>query len=135
MPLSDPQIKQKHSAMILFFCIKYFMVLTVFSQYYCTIFRCAASVSYTHLDVYKRQPIQRQRQGARNGRGCHHQHIRCPPFIFQSQTLPHTKAMLFINHHCPQIGKLHLLLNQRMGAYGNGDVYKRQGSATKKQWA
>ena len=35
----------------------------------------------------------------------------------QRQALPYTKAMLFINHHHAQIGKLHLLLNQRVGAY------------------
>ena len=60
------------------------------------------------------------RQGSRNRRGGHDQLVRMEallqPFFPQRQALMHAKAVLFVDDHQREAVKLHLLLEDGMGA-------------------
>ncbi len=67
---------------------------------------------------------QRHGQGARNGRGAHHQQMRLQAAalraraqaVAQGQALRHAEAMLLVHDRQPQAGKTHLRLNDGVGA-------------------
>ena len=62
-------------------------------------------------------------QGARNGGGRHHQQMGLlalaarAGFVAQGQPLRHAKAVLLVNDGQPQLVKLHVVLNHRVGAH------------------
>ena len=72
-------------------------------------------IQHRHIHV----AIAGQRQAARNWCGGHHQHIGGRPLGPQFHALRHAKAVLFIDHRQPQVLKLHILLEHRMGADQN----------------
>ena len=66
--------------------------------------------------------VQTQRQGARNRRGGHHQHVRLGligsrlvGLLHQLEALQNPEAVLLIDHHQPQPAELDLLFDERMG--------------------
>ena len=60
-------------------------------------------------------------QGARNGRGRHHQQMRLQAgvlqFVAQGQALRHAKAVLLVNHRQRQVFELHLGLDDGVRAH------------------
>ena len=62
-------------------------------------------------------------QSARNGGGRHHQQMGLlalaarAGFVAQGQPLRHAKAVLLVNDGQPQLLKLHVVLNHRVGAH------------------
>ena len=60
--------------------------------------------------------IDGERQGARNGRGGHDQRVRAITLRRQAHPVRHPEAVLLVDHHQAQIGKIHAVLEQRMRA-------------------
>jgi len=48
--------------------------------------------------------------------GGHHQGVGQPALFPKSGALANSKPVLFIDHHQPQVGELHPLLNEGLGA-------------------
>lgn len=65
-----------------------------------------------HVEV----AVQRQRQRAGNGRRRHVQRVRRPALFLQGFPLAHAKTVLFIGHDEPQGRKLHVVLDECVGA-------------------
>ena len=63
--------------------------------------------------------VQGQGQGARDGRGRHHEQIGLRAFLVERAALHHPKAVLLVDDRQPQASKLYLLLNQRVRAHRN----------------
>jgi hypothetical protein len=66
----------------------------------------------------------RHGNGPRYRRGRHHQHMRPPVGRLAAQrfALLDTESVLLVDHDHAQVGKLHLLFEQRMGADDDAGV-------------
>ncbi len=64
-------------------------------------------------------------QGARDGRGGHHQHVGTAALGPQRGPLHDAEAMLLVHHHQAQAGEVDLLLDEGVGA--DGDVHLAAG--------
>ena len=63
-------------------------------------------------------PVSAHGQGARNGGGGHHQHVRRDGALFpQCSALGHAKPVLFVHNRQSQLGKGHAVLQQGVGAH------------------
>ena len=89
--------------------------------------RCITPVSYTHLDVYKRQGILKERMAALMTDGLRAQILEANGYrtqILEFIDMAHTPKNLLIravyNGHCAD--------NKAPVSYTHLDVYKRQGS-------
>ena len=71
-------------------------------------------IDYRHIQIGK----ETHGQGAWYRRGRHHQLVHFCALVFQSQTLPHTKAVLLIHDDQAQVIKHHIVLKQGMRAHG-----------------
>ena len=71
--------------------------------------------------------VESHRQGAWNGRCRHHKHMRRVLALApQLCTLGHAEAVLLVNHHHTEMGKLHGVLNDSMGSYENLHLARQQ---------
>ena len=62
--------------------------------------------------------VKRERQGARNGRGRHHQHVRFRliGLLHHLEALQDAEAVLLVHHHQPQPVELDLFFDERVRA-------------------
>ena len=67
-----------------------------------------------------------QRQGARDGRRGHHQHIGRPALALQLHALMHAETVLFVHHGQTQILERHIFREQGVGADQDVDLAGRQ---------
>ena len=67
-----------------------------------------------------------QRQGPRNRRRRHHQHVRRLALVLQLHALVHAEAVLFVHHRQAQVAEGDILGKQRMGADQDIDLTRRQ---------
>ena len=84
-------------------------------------------VYHGHVQV----SVQGHGQGARDGGGRHHQHVRrgtAPAFVPEAGTLLHAKAVLLVHDGQAQGPELHRVFNERMGSYQDADAAVLQSS-------
>ena len=59
---------------------------------------------------------QRHRDRSRDGRGGHHQVMRIGAGLLQRRPLTHAELVLLVDHHQPELGERHVLLDDRLRA-------------------